>query len=95
MKNLTEPIHPGEILADELEVIGMTTAALAVRIRVPKNCLYEIMPRTVRKHCDHESRQAKGKTPCPVGLWSEIFHFRALLILGAGHNQGSTTELCS
>ncbi|SEO99364.1 HigA family addiction module antitoxin [Nitrosovibrio sp. Nv6] len=43
MKNLTEPIHPGEILADELEAIGMTAAALAVRIGVPKNRLYEII----------------------------------------------------
>ncbi|MEO8991539.1 MAG: HigA family addiction module antitoxin [Nitrosospira sp.] len=43
MKKLTEPIHPGEILADELEAIGMTAAALAVRIEVPKNRLYEII----------------------------------------------------
>lgn len=43
MKNLTEPIHPGEVLADELEAIGMTAAALAVRIGVPKNRLYEII----------------------------------------------------
>lgn len=43
MKNLAEPIHPGEILADELETIGMTAAALAVRIGVPKNRLYEII----------------------------------------------------
>lgn len=43
MKNLTEPIHAGEILADELEAIGMTAAALAVRIGVPKNRLYEII----------------------------------------------------
>jgi len=39
MKNLTEPIHPGEIL----EAIDMTAAALAVRIGVPKNHLYEII----------------------------------------------------
>ncbi|MEO9061561.1 MAG: HigA family addiction module antitoxin [Nitrosospira sp.] len=43
MKNLTESIHPGEILADELKAIGMTAAALAVRIGVPKNRLYEII----------------------------------------------------
>ena len=43
MKNLTEPIHPGEILSDELKAIGMTAAALAVRIDVPKNRLYEII----------------------------------------------------
>jgi addiction module HigA family antidote len=33
----------GEILADELEAIDMTAAALAVRIGVPKNRLYEII----------------------------------------------------
>ena len=43
MKNLTEPIHPGEILADELEAVSMTAAALALRIGVPKNRLYEII----------------------------------------------------
>lgn len=43
MKNLTEPIRPGEMLADELEAIDMTAAALAVRIGVPKNRLYEII----------------------------------------------------
>jgi len=42
-KTLTEPIHPGEILADELEAIGMTAATLAIRIGVPKNRLYEII----------------------------------------------------
>ena len=43
MKNLTEPIHPGEILADELETISMTAASLAVEIGVPKNRLYAIV----------------------------------------------------
>jgi addiction module HigA family antidote len=43
MKTLTEPIHPGEILADEVEAIGMTAATLALRIGVPKNRLYEII----------------------------------------------------
>ena len=43
MKNLTEPVHPGEILADELEAIGMTAAGLAIQISVPKNRLYAIV----------------------------------------------------
>ena len=43
MKNLTEPVHPGEILADELEAIGMTAAGLAIQLRVPKNRLYAIV----------------------------------------------------
>lgn len=43
MKNWKEPIHPGEILADELEYIGMTAAALADKIGVPKNRIYSII----------------------------------------------------
>lgn len=38
-----DPIHPGEILADELEVMNMTAADLAVRLGVPKNRMYEII----------------------------------------------------
>jgi antitoxin HigA-1 len=37
------PIHPGEILADELEEIGLTTKKLADLIRVPPNRLYQIL----------------------------------------------------
>jgi len=42
-KKLNDPIHPGEILSDELENIGMTASVLAERIGVPKNRLYEII----------------------------------------------------
>lgn len=42
-KKFGDPIHPGEILADELEEISMTAAELAVRIGVPKNRMYEII----------------------------------------------------
>jgi antitoxin HigA-1 len=37
------PIHPGEILADELEEIGLTAKKLAVAIEVPPNRLYQIL----------------------------------------------------
>ena len=43
MKDWQDPIHPGEILADELEYIGMTAAALAERIGVPKDHIYHII----------------------------------------------------
>jgi len=43
MKDWKDPIHPGEILADELEYIGMTPAVLAERIGVPKNRLDHII----------------------------------------------------
>ena len=37
------PIHPGEILADELEGIGLTAKKLADAIKVPPNRLYQIL----------------------------------------------------
>jgi addiction module HigA family antidote len=43
VKDWKDPIHPGEILADELEYIGMTAASLAERIGVPQNCICSIL----------------------------------------------------
>ena len=37
------PIHPGEILADELEEIGLTAKKLAGVIEVPPNRLYQLL----------------------------------------------------
>jgi len=37
------PIHPGEILADELEEIGLSAKKLADLIEVPPNRLYQIL----------------------------------------------------
>ncbi len=37
------PIHPGEILADELEETGLTAKKLADVIDVPPNRLYQII----------------------------------------------------
>src|SRR5215468_5709630 len=37
------PIHPGEILADELEESGLTAKKLADVIEVPPNRLYQIL----------------------------------------------------
>ena len=37
------PIHPGEILADELEEIGLTAKKLATVIDVPPNRLYQLI----------------------------------------------------
>jgi len=37
------PIHPGEILADELEEIGLTAKKLADVLDVPPNRLYQIV----------------------------------------------------
>ena len=37
------PIHPGEILADELEEVNLTAKKLADVIEVPPNRLYQIL----------------------------------------------------
>jgi addiction module HigA family antidote len=38
-----EPIHPGEILADELTELGISTAELAGQIKVPANRISQII----------------------------------------------------
>ncbi|MCD6034521.1 MAG: plasmid maintenance system antidote protein family [Rickettsiales bacterium] len=38
-----DPIHPGEILTDELEALGISAAKLAEAIGVPKNRMYAII----------------------------------------------------
>ncbi len=43
MNDWTAPIHPGEILADELQEIEMTAVGLANRIGVPNNRIYLIL----------------------------------------------------
>ena len=37
------PIHPGEVLADELEEIGLSAKRLADVIEVPPNRLYQVL----------------------------------------------------
>ncbi len=37
------PIHPGEVLADELEALNMSAAELARRIKVPTNRVTQIL----------------------------------------------------
>jgi addiction module HigA family antidote len=43
MSEWKDPIHPGEILAKELEGIGMKPLELAERIGVPNNRIYQII----------------------------------------------------
>jgi addiction module HigA family antidote len=43
MTDWKNPIHPGEILAEELEEIGMKPLELAERIQVPNNRIYQII----------------------------------------------------
>lgn len=43
MADWKDPIHPGEILTDELEEIGMNASQLAQKINVPENRIYQII----------------------------------------------------
>lgn len=43
MSDWRAPIHPGEILVDELEEIGMRPVELAQRLGVPDNRIYQIL----------------------------------------------------
>jgi addiction module HigA family antidote len=43
MTDWRNPIHPGEILADELENIAMKPVELAARLGVPDNRIYQIL----------------------------------------------------
>ena len=40
---MREPIHPGETLREDLDVLGMSAAELARRIEVPVNRITEIL----------------------------------------------------
>lgn len=59
-KTLSDPIHPGEILADELEEIGMTASELAQLIEVPKNRIYDII---------RERRNVTADTAVRLGIF--------------------------
>ena len=54
------PIHPGEILADELAEIGVSAAELARQIEVPANRLSEII---------RGRRGVTGDTALRLGHW--------------------------
>ena len=54
------PIHPGEILADELEELGVTPTDLARQIGVPPNRVTQII---------HGRRGITGDTALRLGHW--------------------------
>jgi addiction module HigA family antidote len=54
------PIHPGEILADELREIGVTPTKLARQINVPANRVTQII---------HGRRGITGDTALRLGHW--------------------------
>ena len=54
------PIHPGEILADELQEIGVTPTELSRQINVPTNRVTQII---------HGRRGITGDTALRLGHW--------------------------
>jgi addiction module HigA family antidote len=54
------PIHPGEILADELKEVGVTPSELARQIQVPANRISEII---------RGRRSITGDTALRLGHW--------------------------
>jgi addiction module HigA family antidote len=54
------PIHPGEILADELRDLGVTPTELARQLRVPHNRLTQII---------QGKRPITGDTALRLGHW--------------------------
>jgi addiction module HigA family antidote len=57
---MPRPIHPGEILADELAEIGVTAAELARQIDVPANRISQIV---------NGKRSVTGDTALRLGHW--------------------------
>ena len=54
------PIHPGDILADELSELGLTGAELARQLDVPANRISQIL---------HGKRAITGDTALRLGRW--------------------------
>ena len=54
------PIHPGEILADELEELGMSAARLSRELHVPTNRVTQIL---------HGQRAITADTALRLGQW--------------------------
>jgi addiction module HigA family antidote len=65
------PIHPGEILADELKEIGISAAELARTLEVPANRVSQIVARKRAISADTALRLARyfGTTP---DLWMNL-----------------------
>ena len=54
------PIHPGEMLADELKELGVTPTELSRQIKVPPNRLHQII---------QGKRSITGDTALRLGHW--------------------------
>lgn len=59
-RNLRPAIHPGEILADELQELGVTPTELARQLAVPTNRITQII---------HGKRSITGDTALRLAHW--------------------------
>jgi addiction module HigA family antidote len=58
----SRPIHPGEFLAEELELLGITPTELARQLKVPANRITQII---------QGKRAVTGDTTLPLAHWFE------------------------
>jgi len=65
------PIHPGEILADELEELGMTGADLAENIHVPPSRISQILTGRISVTADMALRIGRWFGTGP-GIWLNL-----------------------
>lgn len=65
MKNAMRPIHPGEILKEELDALGLSAHAFALALAVPANRITAILKGTRGVTADTALRLARyfGTTP--------------------------------
>ena len=57
------PIHPGQVLADELEQRGLNSKKLADVIEVPQNRLYQLLTRKRKADTALRLSQCFGTSP--------------------------------
>jgi addiction module HigA family antidote len=83
------PIHPGEILADELEELGMTSADLAENIHVPPSRVSQILTGRIAVTADIALRLGRWFGTGPR-IWLNLQQLYDLD--KAGHELGSELE---
>ena len=54
-KNGMRPVHPGEILREELEELGMSAKAIARELGVPQNRISDILRGRRGNYCRHST----------------------------------------
>jgi len=78
------PIHPGELLADELQALGLSANQLATHLKAPANRVTQILKgqRTVMADTARQLAQFFGTTPqywLNVQMFYELDRDRLLL----------------